>query len=83
MDKWLHRTSSVEQPWVRVCFVSSFLSGLEASFFFLQCPEIFHLFLLLLFLFIAHFLLVENTYKTPYSLKAVKRVYILKIRSNY
>jgi hypothetical protein len=51
----------------------SFMSGLEASFFFLQCPKILHLFLLFLFFFIAHFLLVENTYKTPYSLKAVNQ----------
>jgi hypothetical protein len=33
----------------------------------------FHLFLLFLFFFIAHFLLVENTYKNPYSLKAVRK----------
>jgi hypothetical protein len=33
--------------------------------------EMLHLFLLFLFFFIAHFLLVENTYKNPYSLKAV------------
>jgi hypothetical protein len=51
--------------------VSSFLCELEAFFIFLQCPQIFHLFLLFLFSFIAHFLLVENTYKNPYSLKAV------------
>jgi hypothetical protein len=37
----------------------------------LQESEILHLFLLFLFFFIAHFLLVENTYKNPYSLKAV------------
>jgi hypothetical protein len=36
-------------------------------------PKMFHLFLLFLYFFIAHFLLVENTYKNPYSLKAVKR----------
>jgi hypothetical protein len=39
----------------------------------LQYSEILHLFLLFLIFFIAHFLLVENTYKNPYSLKAVKR----------
>jgi hypothetical protein len=40
---------------------------------FLRCPKTFHLFLLFLFFFIVHFLLVENTYKNPYSLKAVNK----------
>jgi hypothetical protein len=41
-------------------------------------PKMFHLFLLFLFFFIAHFLLVENTYKNPYSLKAVNKKYLQK-----
>jgi hypothetical protein len=42
-----------------------------------NCLKLVHLFLLFLFFFIAHFLLVENTYKNPYSLKAVKTVFII------
>jgi hypothetical protein len=40
------------------------------SFIFLGYAKDFHLF----FFFIAHFLLVKNTYKNPYSLKAIKYI---------
>jgi hypothetical protein len=52
--------------------VTCFIHPLEASFIFLWYAEDFHLFFIFLFFLIAHFLPVKNTYKTPYSLKAVK-----------
>jgi hypothetical protein len=73
MDKWVHRTGLVEHTLARVCFVTSFLFGVDADFYgYWWCKDISFIFAFFLFFYRAFFTSVENTYKNPYSLKAVK-----------